>query len=197
MKHFYRISPILSLVLLTSFLCPGPIMAQKAELEVDLFVSCVQDLGNDTLVAWFGYENPNQVTVTVQEKKSFIAYNYSRDIKYINHIFEPGVHTNVYSQKFRSDDWVRWTVKFSGYTKIVRADLNSQICDGELDIIPYYAPPEGGKVDHNSLIGAELTSLYLTYIYYTDVFIVQSDNIYQLRENPGGGAPQVFIEVVS
>jgi hypothetical protein len=67
MKHIYRISRIFhifSLILITSFLFPGTTLAQKAELEVELFVSCIQDLGNDTLLAYFGYDNPNQETIT-------------------------------------------------------------------------------------------------------------------------------------
>ncbi|TFH23628.1 MAG: hypothetical protein E4H10_11855, partial [Bacteroidia bacterium] len=75
MKHIYRISRnfhIFSLILITSFLFPRTTLAQKAELEVELYVSCVQDLGNGKLVAYFGYENPNPNTITVQDKKSYI-----------------------------------------------------------------------------------------------------------------------------
>jgi hypothetical protein len=47
-------------------------------------------------------------------------------------------------------------------------------CQGQ-NIIPYYTPPEGGKV--NDLIGAELTSLYYTYD-STGTYI--SDDIFQI-----------------
>ena len=148
MKHLYRVSRIphiFSLILIISTFFPNSSLAQQAELEVELFVSCVEDLGNGNLVAYFGYNNSNQETVTVQAKKSFIAYNYTRDEKYVTNAFEPGVHDKVFSQEFPSDDWVRWTVKFSGYTKIVRADISSERCVGELPIIPGYQPPVGGK----------------------------------------------------
>ena len=188
MKHIYRISHIFSLILVISFLFPNTSLAQKAELEVELFVSCVEDLGNDTLVAYFGYENPNQETVTVQAKKSYIAYNYTRDIKYVTNTFEPGVHDKVFSQVFPSDDWVRWTVKFSNYTKLTLADSTSSPCVGKLPIIPGYEPPVGGK-QYLSKIGAELTSLYNAYSLDPDNFTGATDDIFQLV------GTKVFIEV--
>ena len=159
MRYLYRIPQKIYLIVFISFLFLNTALAQKAELEVELFVSCVEDLGNDTLVAYFGYENPNPEAITVQDKKSYIAYNYTRDEKYVISTFEPGVHDKAFSQEFRNDDWVRWTVKFSTYTKEVRADSTSSVCVGELPIIPGYQPPAGGK-QFQSKLGAELTSLY-------------------------------------
>ena len=55
-------------------------------------------------------------------------------------------------------------------------------CDAIQNIIPYYAPPDSGKI-LNSLIGAELTSLYNTFVAYDsvstdDIFlIVDSTNV--------------------
>ena len=168
MKHIYRISripQILSVIVFISFLFPNTSLAFQVEselMEVELSVSCVEQLSNGNLMAWFGYNNPNPEpeTITVQRKESYIAYNYTREIKYVNEVFLPGVHEKVFSQEFNSDDWVRWTVKFSNDdTKIVQADASSVRCDGELlQIIPDYQPPEGGK-EYNTLIGAELTSL--------------------------------------
>ena len=59
MKHIYRISQIphiLSLIVFISFLLPNSSLAfQTSESEVVLFVSCVEDIGNGELLAWFGY----------------------------------------------------------------------------------------------------------------------------------------------
>jgi subtilisin family serine protease len=47
------------------------------------------------------------------------------------------------------------------------------------NIFPYYAPPEGGKLE-NSLIGPELNSLYFTYL---NTGTAVSDNIFQIDES--------------
>ncbi|TFH33190.1 MAG: hypothetical protein E4G95_09930, partial [Bacteroidia bacterium] len=77
----------------------------------------------------------------------------------------------------------------------MNADINSNHCKGIENLIPYYSPPAGGKINNKSLIGAELTSLYETYISYYPNFDGKSDNIFQFRVV--GGIYQVFIEVVS
>lgn len=79
--------------------------------------------------------------------------------------------------------------------KVVTADINSNHCRNLSSIVPYYAPPAGGKVAATSLIGAELTSLYNTYKSLYPNFNAQSDNIFQLRVK--NGVNQVLIEAVS
>lgn len=58
-------------------------------------------------------------------------------------------------------------IKASDYTGTVEflvTDFQKVLnCDAITNIIPYYAPPDSGKI-LNSLIGAELTSLYETFI---------------------------------
>jgi len=194
MKHIYhltRIPRILSFLLFLTLSFTVSNYAYGQDQEVVLFVSCVEDLGNGDYVAYFGYDNPNPETVTVQRKRSYIAYNYDRDTKYVLNTFEPGVHEKVFSYEFSGDDWVRWTVKFSNrYTDIVRADSNSEFCVNELPIIPGYNPPEGGK-QFDSKIGAELTSLYNVYAFDPANFAGATDAIFQLEGS------RVLIEVVS
>jgi hypothetical protein len=194
MKKLYRVQPSTFIFLLTVFFSlqlPQRSFAAPADGDLVIFVSCVEDLGDGMFMAYFGYENTTPDTLIVQEKKSYIAYNYTRDIKYVNNVFAPGVHEKVFSQEFYDDDWVRWTVKVPGSKDVIAmADVNSVRCVEALPIIPYYAPPEGGKV-FESKIGAELTSLYETYSFDPAGFTGVSDNIYQLDGS------KVLIEVVA
>lgn len=78
----------------------------------------------------------------------------------------------------------RLHIKASDYESIVEFQISDfqrvLNCDAISNILPYYAPPEDGKI-LQSLIGAELTSLYNTYIEYdtastNDIFLIV-DNI--------------------
>ena len=107
-----------------------------------------------------------------------------------------GVQQDVFSQEFSTEDRVEWTVTLpNGKVKVVTADINSNHCRDVSDIVPYYAPPPGGKVTGNSLIGAELTSLYQTYTKLYPNFNAKTDSIFQLRV--ANGVYQVFIEAFS
>lgn len=71
-------------------------------------------------------------------------------------------------------------IKASDYEGIVEFQVSDfqQVlnCYAVTNILPYYAPPDSGKIQ-NSLIGAELTSLYETFV-LTDS--AASDNIFQI-----------------
>ncbi|RLD79649.1 MAG: hypothetical protein DRJ15_08945 [Bacteroidetes bacterium] len=71
-------------------------------------------------------------------------------------------------------------IKASNYESIVEFQLedfqNVLNCYAISNILPYYAPPDSGKIQ-NSLIGAELTSLYETYL-NTDS--ASSNDIFQI-----------------
>jgi hypothetical protein len=162
-----------------------------ATSQVELFVSCVEDLGNGRLLAHFGYENPTQNTINVHYSRSYILYDHGRSRKYVLNTFEPGVHEKAFSQEFDSDDWVKWILRFSWFgIEWTLASSDSEICEADLPVIPYYAPPEGGKV-LESKIGAELTSLNTTYLADPANFLGESDFIYQIDGS------KVLIEVVA
>ena len=144
-------------------------------------VSCVEYIGNGTYKANFGYNNPDNVTITVVQPNSYVKYNNGQSQKYVTNTFLPGLNEKVFSQEFTEKDKVQWTVTLpNGTVKVVTADINSNHCNGISSIVPYYAPPPGGKVDSRTLIGAELTSLYNTYKSLYPNFNAQSDNIFQL-----------------
>ena len=175
-----------------------PILSYGQKKDITLTADCVEAIGDGSgrYVVSFGYENTNSETVAVDETNSVVTYNYGQSKKYGTSTFLPGKQEKVFTQEFTADDRVVWTVQMpNDKWKTVSADINSNHCFGVPDIIPYYTPPEGGKVDQKSLIGAELTSLYNKYDSDPADFIVESDDIFQLRE--AGGVPQVFIEVVS
>ena len=195
MKHFFtpiafKIKSIASLILLV-LLIPMTSFGQKK--EISLTVDCVEAIGNGRYIVSFGYDNTNSETVDIDETSSVVTYNRGQSKKYGANTFLPGVHEKAFSQEFSNEDRVVWEVIMpNGKTKIVSADINSNHCNDVLDIIPYYAPPAGGKVDRYSLIGAELTSLYNKYIADEQGpgFNEKSDNIFQLRVVEG--EPQIY-----
>jgi len=156
---------------------------------ISIFVSCVEDLGDGHYRAYFGYENTYEITITVPSLASILWYNHGRSTRKVLNTFEPGVHDKVFSQEFDEDDWVKWIVRvgFLNY-KWALATSASDICEGELPIIPYYAPPEGGKV-MNSKIGAALTSLNTRFQADPNNFEGQTDFIFQIN------GTQVYIEL--
>ncbi|TFG42679.1 MAG: hypothetical protein E4H43_02790, partial [Bacteroidia bacterium] len=175
-----------------------PLISFGQKYDINIVLKCVEFIGNGTYKANFGYDNQNPEVITIDATSSVVTYNNGQSKKYAVNTFQPGVQENVFSQEFTTKDRVEWTVTLpNGKVKVVNADINSNHCRSSFnsDIIPYYAPPPGGKVNNKSLIGAELTSLYETYMRLYPGFNAQSDDIFQLRVK--GGVYQVFIEVVS
>jgi hypothetical protein len=173
-----------------------PLVSFSQNKEVNIVVTCVEYIGNGTFKANFGYDNPDTRAVTVDQTSSVVTYNYGQSKKFALNTFLPGRQENVFSQEFSTKDRVEWTVILpSGVVKVVTADINSNHCRDVGDIIPYYTPPPGGKVSKKSLIGAELTSLYNTYISLYPNFNAKSDFIFQLRVI--NGVYQVYIEAIS
>ncbi|HER07539.1 MAG TPA: hypothetical protein ENO20_01400, partial [Bacteroides sp.] len=166
---------------------------EQGKKEFNIVVSCVEYIGNGMFTAYFGYENPGNKTISVDESGSVVVYNKGQSKKYGIHTFLPGVYEKAFSQEFDSKDRVQWTVTLpNGQIRTTDADIHSNHCRDYLglDIIPYYAPPEGGKIYH-SKIGAELTSLYETYSRDPAGFTGVSDDIFQIR------GTMVFIETVA
>ena len=190
MKHIYanpRKSPILSLLLVSLFfLSPFDLFGQKGGSKNDIYIttSCVEYLGDGTMKVYFGYENTGKKTVVVDESGSVVTYNHGQAKKYGIYSFEPGVHEKAFSQEFDNKDRVEWTVVLAdGTEKTTDANINSNHCtdpQASLDIVPGYNPPEGGK-EYNTLIGAELTSLYEFFMADPTGFPGVSDEIFQIK----------------
>ncbi|MGW8317505.1 MAG: S8 family peptidase, partial [Bacteroidales bacterium] len=111
--------------------------------------------------------------------------------------FQPGVHERALSAAFDATGSVTWYLKNDSYgDRDVSATSSSNLCPAPLDVIPYYAPPEGGKVEMVK-ITAELISLYDTYSADPSGFEPVSLFIFQFRIPGLSGYPEVMIEVIS
>ena len=157
----------------------GASYAQKLK-DVDILVECVEYIGNDTWVANFGYNNPNNKDVSVPETNSTLIFNNGQSAKALN-LFKPGRQTNVFKSEFTSQGSVLWHVILpTGVIKDVIASINSIHCSGtgNGNIFPYYTPPPNGK--DATVIGPELTSLYNTFI---ATGTAESNIIFQINNN--------------
>jgi len=166
----------LGLIYLIAFLFPLLAFSQK-EKDINILVECVEYVGNDKFIANFGYDNPNSYDIVVPDTSSILIYNNGNTKTKAVNTFKSGRHSYVFSAEFTSKDRVLWHMVLpNGVEKDVTASANSSHCRGSGNILPYYTPPPGGKLE-NTLIGAELNSLYETYI-LTDSAV--SDDIYQI-----------------
>lgn len=168
--------------------------------EVNIVVSCVEYIGEGKFKAHFGYDNTSSKEVVVDEPNSTVTYNHGQSKKLGLNTFKSGIVEKAFSQVFDAHDRVQWTVVFPDGTikQTNEASANSShFC--YQDIIPYYAPPDGGKVGGESLIGAELTSLYNKYISFKkpENFKAKSDYIFQLKGLDVSDVHRVLIEVSS
>ncbi len=174
MKKYYtpiKRSQLLNLLFVALiFVLPLDLFGQKGNgngngngnsKEIEIIVSCIEYKGGEQLIAHFGYENPSNKTIVINEDGSVVTYNHGQAIKAGLYIFEPGVNEKAFSQNFDAKDIVEWEVTLpNGKVKTVTANINLYHCpDDGLPIIPGYSPPEGGK-EYDSKIGAELTSLW-------------------------------------
>lgn len=175
-------------IILTSINLPGQNGNNK---EVSILVSCVEYIGDGQLTVHFGYENPSNKVLVIDEDGSVVIYNHGQAVKAGLYTFEPGVNEKAFSQDFDAMDQVEWSVTLpSGNVKTVTANISYNHCtDGGLPIIPGYNPPEGGK-EYDSKIGAELTALYEAFDLDPN-FSDAPEDIFQIA------GTKVFIESVS
>ena len=190
MKHIYypkKRSHFLSfMVSLLVLLLPLDLRAQSGGTKNDIYITtiCTEYKGDGVVVAHFGYENRGKKTVVIDETGSVVTYNHGQAKKYGIYTFEPGVNEDAFTQEFDSKDRVQWTVYFSnGDSTTTDANINSNHCrdaQTDLNIIPGYIPPEGGK-EYNSKIGAALTSLAEKYNLDPGNFFGTTDEVFQIR----------------
>lgn len=195
MKKVYnlyrRFQPLYFLLISLILFSPSDLLGQKSK-DVNILVSCVDYIGDGQLEVHFGYENPSNKVVVVDENGSVVIYNHGQAVKAGLYVFEPGVKEKAFSQTFDYMDEVEWSVTLpNGNVQTVTANINYNKCsDDGLPIIPGYSPPEGGK-EYFSKIGAELTSLHEAYAYDPINFSGATDAIFQIQ------GTKVLIEVVA
>ncbi len=190
---------LLSLIIITLvFLTPLDLFGQKGNgngngngnKEINIIASCVEYIGDGQLKVHFGYENPSNKTIVIDEDGSVVIYNHGQAIKAGLYVFEPGVKEKAFSQDFDYMDEVEWSVTLpNGKVKTVTANINYNQCSNDgLPVIPGYNPPVTGKDD--SKIGAELTALHEAFDLDPN-FSDAPEDIFQIDGS------KVLIEVVS
>ncbi|NQU84970.1 MAG: S8 family serine peptidase, partial [Mariniphaga sp.] len=178
-KSRLRLCYFFSFVLIISVQVLFPQKAFSQEIPaLEIFVECVEDLGNGRFNAKFGYTATT--SFSVNKNKSQLIFNGDKGKEWALNEFTEGTHigNGLPSKVFVGTDRMKWRVTLgNGEILEAIADKNSKICG----LNPYYNPPEGGKIESSSLIGAELTALFEKYISDPDTFNVESDNIFQIK----------------
>jgi hypothetical protein len=158
-------------------------IVQPIELEV-----CIKDLGNDLFSATFGYHNPNDVTITLDEGNSIINYNTGSGTSYEQNgilTFEPGIIENVFSRQFMKGEDVEWTVQsLVNQSRTVQASQGSDVCTAEKAgiIFPLYDQGDGKT---ENVLGLDLNALAAG-----NAGTMPSPLIYQIKAN------KVLVEVI-
>ena len=186
-SHYNNAFSRIVCLLLVIFSFSFTVNAQRKGGQKDLEPrSCVEYIGNGLYRVNFGYYNPNNQEITLNEDNSVVTRG-NGNIKSKGIIdFKPGSVDRAFTLEFNIKETVEWTVTNpGGKTYTVTANVNSAHCpDGGLGVIfPVYGQ-ESGK--SNTIIGLELTALA-----EGNSGDEPSDIIYQINDSR-----EVLIEIV-
>ncbi|NNE01608.1 MAG: S8 family serine peptidase, partial [Eudoraea sp.] len=162
------------------------VLAQKVKgnggnKDIIPVVTCVKDLTTGLYQASFGYENPTNKEVVVDENGSIIKTNNGKRVAKGLNKFKPGSANKVFTKEFGPGDFVEWTIVSNGNTHTVIANANSSKCpvdDGFIEPVLF----NGKSTD---IIGQELSSLC-----DSPVELIPSPLIFQIKDE------KVLIEIV-
>jgi len=154
--------------------------AQKSK-DIEPVVYCVKELGNGLYQASFGYVNPTNKEVTIDENSSIIKSNKGKRVAKGLNKFKPGSEDKVFTKEFGSDDYVQWTINSNGNSHTVIANANSAKKCAPDDGFIFPVIGNGKSYD---IIGQELTTLCENPEY------VPSDLIFQIDDD------KVLVEIV-
>ena len=162
-KNFYPIIwhttisfPVKSIFAITLILTISFAGYSQKNKDIEPVVYCVKDLGNGLYQASFGYENPTNKEVTINENDSKVKYNNGRKIAKGLSKFKPGSNNQVFTKEFGSNDYVEWSIISNGRTHTVIANANSaKKCSPDDGFIF----PVIGNGKSQDIIGQELSSL--------------------------------------
>jgi hypothetical protein len=154
------------LFLLVSFLT-SPITAQKGNNNRDVtLTACMEDIGNGLYRAYFGYTNPTNKSITLDNPDNSYIFlsdridesEYEGIQKFSGiSVFEPGTHEKVIPVVFAKGGHAKWTVVFDQSNEVkIRVDSNSQLCEADSFIVPVIGPGNGKTI---GFITPELISL--------------------------------------
>ncbi|NOQ91868.1 MAG: S8 family serine peptidase [Flavobacteriaceae bacterium] len=128
---------------------------EKRSKDIIPVIYCVKDLSNGLFQASFGYENPTNKEVSINEGDSKVKYNNGRKVANGLNKFKPGSNNKAFTKEFGANDYVEWTIISNVNTHTVIANANSAKCEPDIGIIE----PVIGNGKSLSIIGQELTSL--------------------------------------
>lgn len=135
---------------------------QVVVVNVDILpvVNCVQDLGNGLYQASFGYNNPNNREVTIDETDSTLKYNNGQlSAKGLNKFLQ-GLNDNIFTKEFGANDTIEWTIISFGNTHTISANANSVKCSVSTSSTPSrLIVPVIGNGKTVDIIGQELSAL--------------------------------------
>ena len=148
--------------------------------------SCTEYIGNGKLRVNFGYNNPNNKDISIEETNSTIILKPSNFKSNGLNNFKKGTHEKVFSLEFNAGEKVEWTViNPSGNEKTIIASANSSHCQDATSVIIPVFDQFAGKIEEG-VLDLALQSLATS----------QSENpsnlVYQINEEG-----EVLIEIVS
>ncbi|MCJ7465365.1 MAG: S8 family peptidase [Maribacter sp.] len=154
--------------------------AQKNK-DIIPVVYCVKDLSNGLLQASFGYVNPTNKEVVIDENGSIIKSNNGKRVAKGLNKFKSGSVNKVFTKEFGPGDYVEWTIISNGNTHTVIANANSSKCS----VNDGFIEPVLNNGKSYEIIGQELSSLC-----DNPVSLIPSPLIFQLKDD------KVLIEIV-
>ena len=112
------------------FISPLSLSAQVEQApDIRIWTECVEDLGNGSFKAFFGYDNPGNETYTVDQTKSVLVYNGSEQKWDAMAIFLPGTHNYAVDRVLQGTDRVKWRLTLpNGNVQEVTADAQTNLC---------------------------------------------------------------------
>lgn len=152
-----------------------------AGLKVRPIMECVENHGDGTYTAWFGYlnENPNVLTINIGVGNKFVGAP-AEDMGQPT-IFQPGRYENVFSAEFVEGDNFVWTLGGPNGHGSVNSNSGSTACprtddsdgDGVADEFDDY-PDDIDRAYNNWYPGSEDGSVWGT-LAYEDYWPLQGD----------------------
>ena len=142
------------------FLIPTLAFSQKIkENDIIPILECIEDNGDGTYTANFGYDNNNPGEITIPEYRSKITSDDGNIDENGLNSFLPGRQYRVFRKTVSTGKKIIWTlIQGNGKTKEVTSSINSAHCGKNINIKTNLPAPEGGKLI-DTRIGAELPAL--------------------------------------
>ena len=134
------------------FILFATVAFSQKQKDIELFVDCIEYIGNNKYQVNFGYDNPNKDEINVHQDYSIVKKNNGNAFGHTN--FKKGRQYKVFSAEFDYTDRVEWAVLMPGGDpeilddwKITTASSNSSHCSGDDNLIPLFdGKNEGGVI---------------------------------------------------